>query len=657
MLFDKILIANRGEIALRIMSTCRQMGIATVAVYSDADRNASFVSYADEAIGIGGHQPAESYLVHDKIIEAARRTGAQAIHPGYGFLSENAAFALRCRKEGIAFIGPNPEAIAAMGSKIGAKQIMRSRGVPTVPGYDGADQSTATLCAEALRIGFPILFKASAGGGGKGMRIVRHPSELEKAIQAAQREALGAFGDDTLLIEKYFDSSRHVEFQILGDQHGNVVHCFERECSIQRRYQKIIEESPSPAITPAIRSAMGEAAVSAARAIGYDNAGTVEFILAADGSFYFLEVNTRLQVEHPVTEMTTGLDLVKLQIDVAQGLPLPFSQADLQQIGHAIEVRLYAEDAANQFMPATGNILRWHTGNAAPDTRYDTGVATGSTIDIYYDPMIAKIITHAPTRLDAIRKMRRALQELVLLGITSNQHFLLAILQHSDFIAGNFDTHFLLNQFSYEPPVYNTTQQHYFAIAALLYRWQQRDQARVLLQHLPSGWRNNYHSPQQEVFTYNNSDIACAYRYINNNTLDVQIAGEHYEVKYISNNKQNGLTSSINGHRLSFCIAEQAETLYLHQSSLGSAVLGIVSPLPNEDETVEQSGYRSQMPGEVVKVLVQAGDTVKSGDGLVILVSMKMETTIEAYEDGTVTEVFVAEKSFVEAGALLLSVH
>jgi len=655
MLFDKILIANRGEVALRVMRTCRKMGIATVAIYSDADQNAFFTHYADEAICIGGHQPAESYLLQDKIIAAAQQVGAQAIHPGYGFLSENAQFARRCHTEGIAFIGPNPEAIEAMGSKIGAKKIMRERGVPTIPGYDGADQNFDTLRTEALRIGFPILLKASAGGGGKGMRIVRQESELNKAIQAAQRESEAAFGDGTLLIEKYFDSARHIEFQIFGDQHGNALHCFERECSIQRRYQKIIEESPSPILSPALRQAMGEAAVSAARAIGYDNAGTVEFIVVPDGNFYFLEVNTRLQVEHPVTEMVTGLDLVQLQIEVAQGKALSFAQADLEQRGHAIEVRLYAEDAAQQFMPATGTILCWDTGNAPTDTRYDTGVQTGSKIDIYYDPMIAKIITHADTRPNAIRKMRRVLQELALLGVTTNKDFLSAILQHPNFLAGDFNTHFLQQQFNYIAPCYTEQQQHYFALAALAYQWTQRKQARILLSELPSGWRNNDHAPQQCAYRLGDTVLSLQYRYADPQQLHVSIGNQSYTIQTFAQTPSNHIRIAINGHLLKFILVEQADKLYIHQNVLGHTMLQIVPRFCEAIEESSSSGYRAQMPGEVVKVLVQAGDAVKAGDMLLILVSMKMETSIEAHEDGVIEEVFVTERSFVEAGTILLS--
>lgn len=377
---------------------------------------------------------------------------------------------------------------------------MQQRGVPTIPGYNGEHQDTDTLTNEALRIGFPVLLKASAGGGGKGMRIVRTAADLSKSIEAAKREALSAFGDGTLLIEKYFDSARHIEFQIFGDKHGNAIHCFERECSIQRRYQKIIEETPSPALSPALRQTMGHAAVEAAKAIGYDNAGTVEFILSPEGNFYFLEVNTRLQVEHPVTEMVTGLDLVQLQIEVAQGLALPVRQKDLQQKGHAIECRLYAEDSANNFLPTTGTIYLWQPGKTG-GMRYDTGVESGSVIDIYYDPMIAKVIAWAPNRYDCIRQMRRALQELAVLGLTTNKEFLVQILDNAQFIDGQFDTHFIGSHFTYNARHLTQNAAEQFAVAALLWQWQQRNGQRTLLKQLynrqqPYNHSGNY-TPQE----------------------------------------------------------------------------------------------------------------------------------------------------------------
>lgn len=649
-LFRKILIANRGEIALRVMRTCTRMGISTVAVYSDADADALFVQHANEAICIGGTSPADSYLNMDKIIAAAHQTGADAIHPGYGFLSENATFAQRCANEGIIFIGPNPHAIDQMGSKRQAKLLVQQYQVPTIPGYQGTDQSTDILSAEAHKIGFPVLLKASAGGGGKGMRIVRTPDQMIPAIEAAKRESLSAFGDDMLLIEKYFDSARHIEFQIMGDQHGNIIHCFERECSIQRRYQKIIEESPSVALTPTLRQRMGDAAIAAAQSVGYDNAGTVEFILVPDGNFYFLEVNTRLQVEHPVTEMITGLDLVQLQIEVAQGMPLSITQHDVQQTGHALEVRLYAEDAANNYLPATGTVNLWHTGHTH-QVRYDTGIGTGSVISIYYDPMIAKIITHAPSRATAIRAMQYALQQLALLGVTNNKDLLLQILVNPDFAQGNFDTHFLSNQFSYNAHSLTPPQQHHLAIAALLQQWHKRQQNRTLLTHLPSGWRNLSHQPQTEVFLLG-TEIECNYQ-LKGNVFTIDIANEKYTARLI-NISPNHLSAQINNHRLQFSFAETVESIHIHEASIGTATLKKVSPFPDRADAEIKGGYRSPMPGEVVKVLVKVGDKVKSGDGLLVLSSMKMENTIEAAQDGIVEELFVSEKSFVDANTLLI---
>ncbi|MDB5227032.1 MAG: Acetyl-CoA carboxylase biotin carboxylase subunit, partial [Bacteroidota bacterium] len=496
----KLLVANRGEIAIRIFKTCREMGIATVAVFSDADENSLFVKMADESVRIGGKQPNESYLVIDKIIDAAKKTGANAIHPGYGFLSEKVEFAKRVIAEGLIWVGPHPEAIEVMGSKINAKKIMQSHNVPVIRGYQGDDQSEKTIKTKAIEIGFPVLLKASAGGGGKGMRIVRKESELDKAISGAKNEALNGFGDDTLLIEKYFDTSRHIEFQIFGDKHGNALHFFERECSIQRRYQKVIEESPSPFITEETRKKMGDAAIAACKAIQYDNAGTVEFIVAPDQSFYFLEVNTRLQVEHPVTEEVTGLDLVRLQIEVAEGKEIGLKQEDIQQNGHAIEVRLYAEDPANNFLPVSGKILDWITPDI-PVLRYDTGIESGSEISTFYDPMIAKIIAKGKNRNESISKMTLALQELVLTGFTTNKNFLTAILQNKDFQKGDFDTHFLDNKFKYEGEKYPQETLDILTAALQHYRFLQREGERTTAKAVPSGWRNNFYKSQQEKYS------------------------------------------------------------------------------------------------------------------------------------------------------------
>jgi acetyl-CoA carboxylase biotin carboxylase subunit len=652
----KILIANRGEIAIRVMTTAKRMGIATVAVFSEADRNSLFVKEADEAICIGGYQPNESYLVQDKIIEAAKRTNADAIHPGYGFLSENESFAKRCREENIIFIGPSPEAIYAMGDKKRAKEIVSKHNVPTIPGYNGEDQKNETLANKAKEIGFPVLLKASAGGGGKGMRIVREEKNLIKEIEATKRESLSAFGDDTLLIEKYFDSSRHIEFQIFGDQHGNALHLFERDCSVQRRYQKIIEESPSPALTPELRNKMGAAAVNAAKAINYDNAGTVEFILAPDGEFFFLEVNTRLQVEHPVTEMITGLDLVQLQIEIAEGKPLPFAQDDLVQNGHALEVRLYAEDAYNNFMPSIGEVLYFDPYMEA-GARFDSGIQTGSVIDIYYDPMIAKIIIHGVDRQDAIRKMLHTLSKTVYLGTITNKHFLQRVLSETDFQSGKFDTSYLPTHSQLmEKSKVTGSSLHALLIAATLQSWYQREEERTVLNEVPNGWRNIFYQNQQLQYEYDEETIIVEYRNTGNNNFRFVIGAETFEVK-LEQASYPYLIATINNHRQTFCIDRNETTVFAHSDSTDTVMFKELPRFPDKTAETVKGGYKAPMPGEVVKVMVKPGDKVKSGDPLLVMLSMKMENTIEAFEDGTVEEVYVTEKGFVDADALLVKIN
>ena len=441
-MFKKILIANRGEIAVRIIRACQEMGIATVAVYSDVDANALHVRLADEAYLLGPAPSHQSYLCIDKLFEVIAQSGAEAVHPGYGFLSENASFARELQARGVVLIGPSPEAMTLMGSKIAAKETMEKAGVPTVPGYFGEDQSLERLQTEAQQVGFPLLVKASAGGGGKGMRVVHTLHELPDALAAAKREALNAFGDDTVFLERYFEKVRHIEFQIMADQQGNTVHIFERECSIQRRHQKIVEESPSVALNAELRARMGAAAVQAAKAVQYTNAGTVEMLLDEQQHFYFLEMNTRLQVEHPVTEMVSGVDLVKTQIQVAAGQPLPFHQEDLKSTGHAIEVRIYAEDPDQNFMPTTGTVstLNEPQGNGI---RVDSALDKGYTITPYYDPMLAKLIVHAPSRDAAIAKMQDALKNYVLLGLTTNINYLQRVLAHPAFAQGDTYTAFI----------------------------------------------------------------------------------------------------------------------------------------------------------------------------------------------------------------------
>ncbi len=448
-MFSKILIANRGEIAVRIIRACKELGIPTVAVYSDADRSALHVQHAEEAVFLGGSPPGESYLNIDSIIAAAKETGADAIHPGYGFLSENADFADTVRSAGLTFIGPPASAIRAMGDKAESKLRMQKAGLPTIPGAQGLG-SFADFEHAARSMGYPVLVKASAGGGGKGMQIVWEPEDLPEELDAARRVALSAFGDDRLLLEKYFTSARHIEFQVFGDQHGNLVHLFERECSVQRRHQKIIEETPSPLLTPELREKMGEAAVAAARAVGYYNAGTIEFLVDPDTSaFYFLEMNTRLQVEHAVTELLVGLDLVQWQVRVAAGEHFPFQQSDLTRRGHALECRIYAEDPSSGFLPSTGKLLQMIEPRG-PGIRLDSGVAASGEVTHFYDPLLAKLIVHAEDRPSAVRRMQAALQDYVVHGVVTNIDFLQDLLAHPDFAAGNVSTSWVENVFKWQ---------------------------------------------------------------------------------------------------------------------------------------------------------------------------------------------------------------
>lgn len=438
----KILIANRGEIAIRIMRTCREMGITSVAVFSDADRTSQHVRYADEAWHIGKAPSSESYLNGEKIIDTAKKCGADAIHPGYGFLSENAQFARRCREEGIVFIGPSPEVIEKMGDKISAREVMLSAGIPVVPGTDGSVESEEEALTAIRKIGLPVMIKASAGGGGKGMRLVHHEKDIVPAVRAARSEAKTAFGDDAVYIEKYISSPHHIEFQILGDTHGNAIHLFERECSVQRRHQKMIEETPSPLMTPQLREEMGKAAVEAAKAVNYTGAGTIEFLVDDNLNYYFLEMNTRLQVEHPITERITGVDLVKQQIKIAEGHPLNYRQEQLKQTGHSIECRIYAEDPDNNFMPSPGKIYKI-TEPLGLGVRTDGYVYEGYEIPIHYDPMISKLIVWGSTREEAIQRMRRALYEYKITGVKTSIKYLERIMNNPDFINGNYNTHFI----------------------------------------------------------------------------------------------------------------------------------------------------------------------------------------------------------------------
>ena len=648
---SKILIANRGEIACRVMRTASEMGIATVAVHSAADRDALFVKKADEAVCIGGTQASESYLVQDKIIAAAKKVGADAIHPGYGFLSENASFSKRCKDEGIIFIGPSYDAITAMGSKIGAKELMKKAAVPVVPGYNGADQSIDTLKKEAAKVGYPILLKASAGGGGKGMRIVHKEEELDAAIQGASREAKKSFGDGTLLMEKYFPSAKHIEFQIFGDEHGHYTHFFDRECSLQRRYQKVIEESPSPSLSPELRKQMGDAAVAAARSINYTNAGTVEFILDKTGAFYFLEVNTRLQVEHPVTEETTGLDLVRLQIEVAQGLPLTVSAETVTQRGHSIECRICAEDPENNFFPDTGEIIFWQESQLS-GVRYDSGVVTGAKVDVFYDSLIAKVISLGGTRTEAIRRMVKALDKTVILGITTNRAFLKELLLNPSFIDGSFDTKLIEREYTNYAKPLNLGAVHGSAIAALLYDWNERTQHEPFA-HSLNGWRNISYQPLQFALEYAGEQLKLEYSYRQQHKFDISIGDKTHQVELAESSKQS-MTIIIDGHRQIFYIGSKNGFVHVQHPTDGTFKFREVPRFTEPGASNTKSGYIAPMPGEIIKVLVKAGDKVTVGKGLLVMSSMKMETTIEAHTDGEVEEVFVSEKLFVEADTILL---
>ncbi|MFW6049627.1 MAG: acetyl/propionyl/methylcrotonyl-CoA carboxylase subunit alpha [Myxococcota bacterium] len=653
----KVLVANRGEIARRIMRSCRDMGIATVAVFSDADENMPFVRDADEAVRIGPPPSGESYLRIDRILEAAARTGADAVHPGYGFLSENAELAQACADRGVVFIGPTPDAIRAMGSKKEAKRIAADADVPVVPGYDGAKQDIETLVEKAREVGFPLMLKASAGGGGKGMRIVREDKNLEDMIESAKREAKSSFGDDTMLIEKYIESPRHVEIQILGDAHGNLVHLFERECSIQRRHQKIIEESPSPALNPELRARMGDAAVRVGQAIGYRNAGTVEFILAPDGSFYFLEVNTRLQVEHPVTECVTGVDLVRQQIRVAQGEELGVRQEDLRQQGAAVEVRIYAEDPSNGFLPQSGPIVDWHLP-PMEGLREDGGVESGSHVGIHYDPMLAKIITWDHDRTGALRRMVRALQTLSVQGITTNRAFLLKVLQHPKFVAGEIDTHFIETHMKGELEVeVPEALVRRAAVVATLADHERRRVCNPTLPHVPSGWRNNPWAPQWVEYEGPAGDVRVEYWHRGRGAFDFTVGEWSERVQLVACDEERPdvfeLRAEEGGVRHRMRVVRSGGVWHV-QDAEGAAMLVEKPRFPDPSAEAVAGGCVAPMPGKIIQLRVEPGQRVEQGDVLVVMEAMKMEHTVAAPSDGEVSAVHVAEGDQVDGGALLV---
>jgi propionyl-CoA carboxylase alpha chain len=656
--FSKILIANRGEIALRVIRTCRAAGIASVAVYSDADATAPHVKAADEAVRLGPAPVGESYLCGDKITEAARRTGAEAIHPGYGFLSENAAFAEACEAAGLKFIGPPAEVIRRMGLKAAARRIAAEAGVPVVPGYEGDGQSPAELRHHAFAVGLPVLIKASAGGGGKGMRVVRSEGELDAAIEGARREAEKAFGDGALVIEKFIEHARHVEFQIFGDANGNVLHLGERECSVQRRHQKIIEETPSPALDEDLRGRMGAAAVTLGRALGYTNAGTVEFIITPAGEFYFIEVNTRLQVEHAVTEMTTKLDLVRLQIEIAEGKPLPFAQDDVRRNGHAIEARLYAEDPANDFLPATGTIHDWHVPEFGEGLRVDAGVERGAEVGIHYDPLLAKVIARGETREAARRRLGDALRRLSVQGVTTNREFLIRALEHPAFRAGETHTGFVSQHFA---ELFGAREEEAkfdleaAAVAALYLRGQS---AAPLLAHLPPGYRNNPFRDQQVKLRVGANEYQLSWRWLGEGRYAVA-CGEWRAEARVFDCDAGGIRLALDGVQRSYRVAGVSEaaneTVFVHSSAFARAVTRL--PRHPERRAAAQAGAaNAPMPGRVLKILVSVGEEVAAGDALLVLEAMKMEQTVRAATGGVVEAVAVKAGEVVAPGDALVQI-
>ena len=658
-MFSKILIANRGEIACRIMRTAHSMGIATVAVYSEADADALHVKLADEAVYLGPAPARDSYLVGEKILAAAQTTGAQAVHPGYGFLSENADFARACEEQGITFVGPPGSAIEAMGSKSAAKRIMEQAGVPLVPGYHGEDQSDATLHSAALEMGYPVLLKATAGGGGKGMRQVWSDDDFNEALIAARREASASFGDDRMLVEKYLTKPRHVEIQVFFDSHQNGIYLAERDCSVQRRHQKVIEEAPAPGMTPALRQQMGEAAVTAAAAIDYRGAGTVEFLLDDDGSFYFMEMNTRLQVEHPVTELITGLDLVQWQLQVAAGAPLPIAQEEVEIRGHAVESRVYAEDADNDFLPATGTLEFLQPPEESRYVRVDTGVQQGDEISVYYDPMIAKLITWDESRERALQRMATALANYRVGGTTTNIDFLYNLVTCKPFIEAELDTGFIEN---HRQKIFHNTeldleqQLPQAALALLLHRQQQDRPAPDTDPGSPWGcgdaWRMNQPAVHRFVLHCQQADhevtveqVDAGYR-VTSGGRTTPISGELVG---------DLLTIELYGHRQRGTLArtEQGFTLYLPQ---GASHFHQVPPDTGESTAqAANSQLCAPMNGTIVTLLVGAGASVEADTPLLIMEAMKMEHTIRAPSAGTVESFYFEPGDLVDGGVELLS--
>ncbi len=664
-MFNKILIANRGEIACRVIKTARKLGIRTVAVYSDADANALHVAMADEAVYIGAAPTRESYLRIDRVIEAAKKTGAQAIHPGYGFLSENPEFCFACKEANIVFIGPPVGAIEAMGSKSAAKRIMESAKVPLVPGYHGEDQNPELLRKAANDMGYPVLLKATAGGGGKGMRQVWSAAEFDEALAAAKREAMNSFGDDRMLVEKYLTRPRHVEIQVFCDTHGNAVYLAERDCSVQRRHQKVIEEAPAPGMTPELRKQMGEAAIKAAQAINYEGAGTVEFLLDFDGSFYFMEMNTRLQVEHPVTEMITGQDLVEWQLRVAYGEKLPLTQEQIQINGHAFEARIYAEDPDNDFLPVTGTLSFLQPPSETEHVRVDTGVLQGDEVSVFYDPMIAKLIVWDEDRDQALRRLGKALSEYRISGMKTNVDFLYNLATCEPFKQADLDTGFIGK---HREIIFHSGEKDIaqgVALGALYLVLAQAQQgkssaAATVDPHSPWNFTNAWRLNEPHVHRFNltlaGQDYpvtveqigeGCATRY--------NISAANKTVRAQGKLAGTELYADIDGYRSRVIVAEHDGVYSLYTQSSALQFSRVAIDMGDEEAGHGEGALTAPMNGTIVTLLVEAGAVVKKGDALLVMEAMKMEHTIRAPQDGKVVEFYYAKGNLVAGGAELLN--
>ena len=638
MTFHKLLIANRGEIACRIIKSAHEMGISCVAVYTNADSESPFVRQADEAVKLS-----DTYLNGKEIIEAAIQTGAQAIHPGYGFLSENAKFSRDVLKAGLIWVGPSSRVITSMGDKLKAKDIAEKAGVPTLP--------MTTDPKKANTIGYPILIKAAAGGGGKGMRIVESKKDLKESLLGAQREAKTGFGDDRVFIERYVASSRHIEIQILGDTHGNVVHLGERECSIQRRHQKIIEESPSPRVNPEMREAMGDAAIKLAKKLKYESAGTVEFLVDdKTGDFWFLEVNTRLQVEHPVTEEVTGKDLVYEQLRIARGEELGYEQEDISWKGSSIEARLYAEDPANEFLPATGTLIAYEADEGI-DARWDTGIEQGSVIGTDFDPMLAKVIAKGKNRTDAANKLALALQSLHIGGVTTNRDFLVASLRSKHFHKGQTTSDFIEKAKPQRSVILKGQQLEQATTAAALWIQGENRNNASLLKEAPSGWRNSRLPRQKISFEYSDKEVNVTYKANRDGSFDLNENTKANILKWTT----TGIDLEVNKTRFFSKVTRKNDDLVVH-GPWGDALLKILPRFTLPGAELQAGGLVAPMPGKVIDLKVKVGSKVKKGDTLVILEAMKMEHQVKAIEDGKVTQVLIKKDDQLENGALLMIV-